>query len=46
MTQDVCKYQDEMGETGAEIVEEEEIDMEKDNKLAWSWGMSNTLFWC
>jgi hypothetical protein len=44
MTQDVRKYRDEMGETGAGIVDEAEIDMERDNAFTQSWGVSNILF--
>ncbi|KAF8232600.1 hypothetical protein L208DRAFT_1271109, partial [Tricholoma matsutake] len=39
MTQDVCKYHDMMGETGAGIIHEEDIDMEHNNSLTQSWGM-------
>ena len=41
MTQDVRKYRDEMGETGAGIVHEEAIDMDLDNALTRSWGASH-----
>ena len=40
MMHDVHKYWDAMGETGAGIVHEEEINMEVDNKLTRSWGTS------
>jgi hypothetical protein len=43
MVKDVHKYRDEMGETGAGIVHEEEIDMSLDNSLTSSWGMSYKL---
>jgi hypothetical protein len=39
MTQDVHKYRDMMGETGAGIIHEEDIDMEHNNSLTQSWGM-------
>ena len=38
MTQDVHKYQDKMGETGAGITCEEEINMELDNSFTNKWG--------
>ena len=38
MMQDVCKYQDEMGETGAGITCEEEINMELNNSFTNKWG--------
>ena len=38
MTQDVHKYRDEMGETGAGITREEEINMELDNSFTNKWG--------
>ncbi|KIL54973.1 hypothetical protein M378DRAFT_18368 [Amanita muscaria Koide BX008] len=37
MAKDVRKYRDEMGETGAGIVHEEEIDMTLENSLTSSW---------
>ena len=40
MAKDVQKYQDEMGETGAGIVHEDEIDMSLENSFTRSWGMS------
>jgi len=39
MSKDVCKYQDEMGEMGAGIFHEMEIDMDLDNPFTRSWGM-------
>ena len=38
MMQDVRKYRDMMGETGAGIIDEEDIDMERNNSLTQSWG--------
>lgn len=38
MTKDVRKYRDMMGETGAGIIREEDIDMERSNSLTQSWG--------
>lgn len=38
MTQDVRKYCDMMGEMGAGIIHEEDIDMECNNSLTQSWG--------
>jgi hypothetical protein len=43
MVKDVYKYQDEMGETSAGIVHEEEIDMSLDNSFTSCWGMSYKL---
>ena len=40
MVQDIHKYHDMMGETGAGIILEEDIDMERNNSLTQSWGMS------
>ena len=40
--QDVHKYCDMMGETGAGIMHEEDIDMECNNSLTQSWGTSLT----
>lgn len=40
MTKDVRKYRDEMGETGAGIFLEEEIDADADNLFTRSWGTS------
>jgi hypothetical protein len=42
MTQDVRKYRDEMGQTGAGIMHEEEINMELKNTFTNRWGMSLT----
>ena len=33
MMQGICKYRDMMGETGAGIIHEEDIDMERNNSL-------------
>jgi hypothetical protein len=38
MTKDVRKYRDMMGETGAGIIHEDDIDMESNNSLTQSWG--------
>ena len=43
MTEEVHKYHDMMGETGAGIMREEDIDMECNNSLTQSWGMSLCL---
>ncbi|KAF8240324.1 hypothetical protein L208DRAFT_1234094, partial [Tricholoma matsutake] len=40
MTKDVWKYQDEMGETGAGIILEEEIDVDADDPFTRSWDTS------
>jgi hypothetical protein len=40
MVQEICRYRDMMGETGAGIMREEDIDMERDNSLTQSWGTS------
>jgi hypothetical protein len=39
MTQDIRKYCDMMGGTGAGIIHEEDIDIERNNSLTQSWGM-------
>jgi hypothetical protein len=38
MTQDVRKYREEMGQTGAGIQQEEEIDMNLNNAFTNRWG--------
>jgi hypothetical protein len=40
MEKDVVKYKEEMGETGAGIEKEDEIDLSLDNRLTEAWGMS------
>jgi hypothetical protein len=40
MVQEIRKYRDMMGETGAGIMHEEDVDMERDNSLTQSWGTS------
>ena len=43
MTEEVYKYHDMMGETGAGIMHEEDIDMEHNNSLIQSWNISLCL---